>query len=87
MGRETRGGWSGLTGEGVLALLTLLYKVLHLGHHPQPVEAVFDLLQGVLSSQMAPEWVGAGQVHNGAHLVVWYHQEIARLSPLCAMAK
>lgn len=32
--------------------------------------------------QIAPEWVGVGQVHAGVYLGSWYHQEVGRLRPL-----
>lgn len=45
-GKGNQWGWP--VREGLLALMELLAKVLHLGHHSGPVELVPDLLQCAL---------------------------------------
>lgn len=67
-----------LPGGHLLALHTLLDKVLYLCHYSGPVEPISDL-HHVLNHQMASERMGMGQVRD--HLGVWNHQEVTWLAP------
>lgn len=61
-GKGDQGGQTGLLGEGALALLTLLHKVLYLGYHLRLVKLVSYHLQGVLGPQVASKRVGVGMI-------------------------
>lgn len=75
-------GW--LPRRHFMAYLTVLDRVFffYLHHYPWPVKAAKYRFQCILDSQVTPNQVGVGQMHNGVNFSVG-GQQIDHTSYLC----